>query len=44
MESYIDSEGYLNIESLEIETDSPGRSAEIKEYIKKQLGFEVSVS
>lgn len=42
--SYIDDEGCLVIESLSIETDSGGRSEEIKAEIKKRLGFEVIVS
>ena len=41
--SYIDSEGYLNISSLSIKTDSPERSDEIKRELKAQLGFEVNV-
>lgn len=44
MKSYIDEEGYLNIESLDIETDCSDRSNEIKEYLKRKLGFEVNVS
>lgn len=43
MSSYIDSEGYLNIQSLEVKTDSPERSDEIKRELKAQLGFEVNV-
>lgn len=42
--SYIDSEGCLVIESLSIETDSLERNEEIKETIKKRLGFEVNIS
>lgn len=42
--SYIDDEGCLNIESLEVRTDSPERKEEIESTVKKELGFEVSVS
>lgn len=43
MSSYIDSEGYLNIRSLEVKTDSPERSDEIERELRTQLGFEVNV-
>lgn len=43
MSSYIDDDGYLNVKSLEIEIDAPERNEEIRAYLKKQLGFEVSV-
>lgn len=44
IDSYIDDEGYLNIESLSISTDSPERSDEVKDFLKKQTGFEVTVN
>lgn len=44
IDSYIDDEGYLNIQSLAITTDSPERKTEIEERLKKELGFEVNVS
>lgn len=44
IDSYIDDEGSLNIRSLAITTDSPERKTEIEETLKKELGFEVSVS
>lgn len=43
MSSYIDSEGYLYIESLKVKTDSPERSEEIERELKTQLGFEADV-
>lgn len=43
MKSYIDEEGYFNIEDLEIEIDSPDKSVQVKEQLKAQLGFEVNV-
>ena len=41
--SYIDNEGYLNIQSLDVKTDSPERSNEIARELRTQLGFEVNV-
>ncbi|MCH5191848.1 MAG: hypothetical protein J1F23_06740 [Oscillospiraceae bacterium] len=43
MSSYIDSEGYLNIRSLDVKTDSPEKSDEIERELKTQLGFEVNI-
>ncbi len=40
--SYIDDEGYLNINNIVIQTNSQNPN-EIEEIIKKELGFEVEI-
>lgn len=44
MDSYIDNEGYLCVNFLEIKIDSPKLNEEIKETIKEKLGFEVTIN
>ena len=43
IDSYIDEEGFLYINSLEIDIDDNSRIFEIKSAINKQLGYEVIV-
>ena len=43
IDSYIDEEGFLYINSLEIDIDDNSRIFEIKSEINKQLGYEVIV-
>lgn len=42
IDSYIDNEGYLNVEKIVLNTDSTN-TEEVKNKIKNELGFEVDV-
>lgn len=42
IDSYIDKEGYLNVNKISLKTDS-SNTEEIKNTIKNELGFEVEV-
>ncbi len=43
IDSYVDEDGYLNVNYIEIETDSPSQTNEIVKQIYEKTGFEVNI-